>query len=237
MVHAKTMHQGYFRFGRYIPAFGLTRRVFVRHFLAALLLAFLASGIVYSSEPPPAPESETIPITEGTVRVGDIAPDFKLTTLDGKPVRLQEICAGKITLVVFWSYFCFPCQAEMPELEAFYSENEGNVAIVAVALDGPQYDNFILPFIAEHKLTMPIAYDRETDKFYETAEKYGVIGTPTFFILDDSARVRFIHLGRLEKSLLKGMVDAAKSKSYCSEIIKPQVGAAPPPQPSAQPMR
>lgn len=192
----------------------------VRHIFAALLCLMLIALPALAAES--KSESDSLPETEGTVRVGDIAPDFNLTTLDNKPLNLHEMAKGKITVIVFWSFFCFPCQTEMPELQEFYNEYGSNVSVAAVALDGPQYNNFILPFIAEKKLTFPIAYDRESPKFFETAEKYGVIGTPTFFILDEALRVRFIHLGKLDKTLLKGMAESSKSKAYCSDIVKPQ---------------
>lgn len=198
----------------------------MRHLAVALLALVFSAGLAFSSGEDTMPDSSAI--TEGRVRVGDVAPDFKLTSVTGEVLRLHQLAPGKITVLVFWSYFCFPCQSEMPELQQFYNESKENVAIVAIAMDGPQYDNLVKPYIEENKLKMPIAYDRETDKFYETAEKYGVIGTPTFFILDDALKVRFIHLGKIDKALLKGMVESAKSKAYCAEIVKPALPAKKP---------
>ena len=193
--------------------------------LAVALLLMLPSFSCLAGEPAQE-QSPEMPIggTDGTIHVGDMAPDFHLTTLNGKPMALSEFGKNRITLIVFWSYFCFPCQAEMPELQAFYEEVGQEVAMATIALDGHQYDNYILPFIADKKLTIPIAYDRETDKFYETAEKYGVLGTPTLFLLDDTGRIRFINLGRMDKSVLKSMIQSVKSKSFCSDIVKPPVG-------------
>lgn len=189
-----------------------------------LVVAALLFALGAGANEPTAKES-ALPQTDGTVHVGDLAPDFELTTLDGKPLSLHKDFKGKTTILVFWSFFCFPCQTEMPELQAFLDSNGESARVASIALDGPQYDKHLLPYIAEHKLTYPIAYDRETEKFYETAERYGVQGTPTFFILDDAMRIRFIHLGRIEPGLLKGIVDGAKSKSYCAEIVKPPMEA------------
>lgn len=190
----------------------------------SLLLVVCALAVFLSSGAIAEEETSSPSTTNGVVRVGDMAPNFTLTTLDGKQVTLADSVGKKPTVLVFWSYFCFPCQAEMPILQEFYSEmGTDKISIIAVSLDGPCYDNFVLPFVAENRLTFPIAYDRETNEFFEIAEKFGVVGTPTFFIIDDQGRIRFIQLGRLEKDILRGVVDGVKSKSFCAEIVKPEI--------------
>jgi peroxiredoxin len=166
----------------------------------------------------------TKPTNDGSIRVGDKAPTFNLPDLDGKPLCLTDCLGDKPTILVFWSYFCFPCQSEMPILQKFYEETgKENLSLVAISLDSTDFSKFIDPFVTKHKLTFPILYDKETELFYDTAEKYGVVGTPTTFLLDGDGVIRFIHLGRLNESVLKGIVESAKSKSYCADIIKPGV--------------
>jgi peroxiredoxin len=166
----------------------------------------------------------TKPTNDGSVRVGDKAPAFNLPGLDGKPLCLIDCLGDKPTIIVFWSYFCFPCQREMPILQKFYEETgKENLSLVAISLDSTDFSKFIDPFVAKHKLTFPILYDKETELFYDTAEKYGVVGTPTTFLVDGDGVIRFIHLGRLNEDVLKGIVESAKSKSYCADIIKPGV--------------
>ncbi len=161
------------------------------------------------------------PPTNGTVRVGDMAPDFELESLSGERLSLSERLDGKPVLIVFWSYFCFPCQKEVPDVEQVYRElGPDQLTVVGVSLDGPQYDQKVLPFLKSHDITFPVAYDRETEEFFETAEKYGVVGTPTSFVLDLQGRVRFIQLGRLDPDVLKGVIQSARDPSYCAEITK-----------------
>lgn len=190
----------------------------MRHIIHILALVLALSAPAFASDS----AEKALPNTDGSVRVGDLAPDFNLTTLDGKPLKLSELTQKNATVLIFWSFFCFPCQAEMPELQSLYDTVKDTVSIASVALDGHQYDKFVLPFLAEKKITLPVAYDRETERFFETAEKYGVVGTPTIFLLDEQGKVRFIHLGRLEKPLLLSLIDSIKSKNYCADIIKPE---------------
>jgi hypothetical protein len=41
---------------------------------------------------------------EGSLRVGDRAPDVTLTALDGTPVRLQDRIGGRPLVLIFGSY-------------------------------------------------------------------------------------------------------------------------------------
>jgi peroxiredoxin len=41
------------------------------------------------------------------VEAGQTAPDFELTTLDGKSIRLSEL-RGKGVLINFWASWCKP---------------------------------------------------------------------------------------------------------------------------------
>lgn len=214
-VHAESVDEGQvFRLSRK-GIVVIARRVNLRHVAAVLLLLLLAVAA------PAAGEEAPQPISDGTVRVGDIAPDFDLTTLDGKQMRLKNMAGKNATIVAFWSFFCFPCQSEMPELQEFMDGVKGDVTLAAIALDGPQYNKYVLPYVAEKKLRYPIAYDRENERFFEVAEKYGVIGTPTIFVLDQQGRIRFIHLGKIDKTVLGAIVEGVKSKSFCSDIVKP----------------
>lgn len=171
----------------------------------------------------PAADTGAPTAATGAVRVGDMAPDFALEFLDGRTLRLSEHLGNTPVLLIFWSYFCFPCQRELPELAELERElGPREVTVLGVSLDGPQFDEKIRPFLAAKAITFPNAYDRETETYFEVAERYGVVGTPTTFVLDPQGRIRFIHLGRLEASVAAGIVRGVRDPSFCAEILKPQ---------------
>ena len=67
---------------------------------------------------------------------GDIVPTMTFSTPDGTKVEIPQAWAGNPTLVNLWASWCAPCLKEMPELQAFASEQAANgVQVVGIALD------------------------------------------------------------------------------------------------------
>src|SRR5690606_36873926 len=77
------------------------------------------------------------------VEVGRTAPDFELTTLDGKTVRLSDF-RGKGVLINLWASCCKSCRAEMPAIQrvCVRPRDKGpevlavNIAETEVSVDG-----------------------------------------------------------------------------------------------------
>lgn len=64
------------------------------------------------------------------------APDFELTSLDGKKKRLSDY-RGKVVILNFWSKTCAPCLEEMPSLAALGHElsYRDDVVLVTITTD------------------------------------------------------------------------------------------------------
>lgn len=75
--------------------------------------------------------------------VGQPAPAFVASTLDGKPFDLAAL-KGKVVVVHFWATWCAPCREEMPALEAVWRQYHGPKAkgegmeVLAVSADRPR---------------------------------------------------------------------------------------------------
>jgi peroxiredoxin len=119
------------------------------------------------------------PVLTEAPRVGHLAPDFLLRTLDGRPVRLSDY-RGQVVLLNFWATWCGPCRVEMPAMERLYREfRPGGFAMLAVSTDiegaavtGP-YRNAL-------GLSFPIAHDPEMDAM----RLYVVRALPVTFLVD-----------------------------------------------------
>ncbi|MEW9034144.1 MAG: redoxin domain-containing protein, partial [Planifilum fimeticola] len=84
-------------------------RFWVRRLLMLAMLALIGFALYQTGE------SEA-------VEIGQTAPDFELTTLDGKTVRLSEF-RGKGVLINFWASWCKPCRDEMPAIQRVYERH------------------------------------------------------------------------------------------------------------------
>jgi peroxiredoxin len=90
----------------------------------------------------------------------------------------------------FWATWCEPCKEEMPAMERLWRRHQGQgFVMVGVSLDSNP--KVVPPFIAQHKLTFPIALDAKMD----VANTYGVRALPTSFIIDREGRMTALALG------------------------------------------
>jgi len=121
------------------------------------------------------------------VRVGDIAADFTLTSLEGKPVQLSDY-RGKNVLINFWATWCPPCKAEMPHVEKFFQEaQQQGVAVIGVNLTNTESSaDRVNRFVQQQQLTFPIVLDSSG----QVGDLYRVRAYPTSIVIDSSGTIR-----------------------------------------------
>jgi len=79
-----------------------------------------------SSEPEP-------PLPGVAPKVGHLAPDFTLPTLDGETVALSQL-GDTWVLLSFWATWCHYCLMQMPYLQAVFEEKGGQIEFVGINL-------------------------------------------------------------------------------------------------------
>jgi peroxiredoxin len=124
-----------------------------------------------------------VPVLAGDVK-GATAPDFTLTSVDGKQMKLSDL-RGKAVLLNFWATWCGPCKVEIPwfmELEKEYAPQ--GLVIVGVSMDDdPRKD--VPKFAQEMKIDYPILIGTEA-----VADQYGgVDGLPVTFYINREGKI------------------------------------------------
>jgi peroxiredoxin len=102
-------------------------------------------------------------IEDGSVRVGDIAPDFELEDQFGETVRLHDFC-GKAVLVTVGAEWCGPCQAKASKLEALYQQYDPSqfiaIDVLYQNMDGqPATAETAQEWVDAYGLTVPVLID------------------------------------------------------------------------------
>jgi len=109
---------------------------------------------------------------------GKIAPDFTLSDLDGRTVRLSDL-RGKVVLVNLWATWCAPCLAEMPDLAALYKTYQAE-GFVILGVNDQERKETVSEFLARSPLPYPILLDPDS----RVASAYGVDYLPASFVID-----------------------------------------------------
>ncbi|AYO58330.1 thioredoxin [Chryseobacterium sp. 6424] len=97
---------------------------------------------------------------------------------------IHQVKADK-KVIVFWTSTCSHCEADVPKLiEKYRAMKSKNIEIIALSLDTDKiaYDN--------KAKTLPWINDTELKGWYSSfAEKYNVVATPTYFVLDANNKI------------------------------------------------
>jgi len=113
-----------------------------------------------------------------------VAPDFSVTDLEGRTVRLSAL-RGKVVLLNLWTTWCAPCVEEMPSIERLYATLRGDdFALLAVSQD-EEGKRAVEPFVARMRLSFPVFVDPD----HQVGDRYGVWGYPETFVIDRNGRV------------------------------------------------
>src|SRR5437660_1587380 len=80
--------------------------------------------------------------------VGQPAPDFTATTLDGQTVRLVDL-RGKVVVLDFWATWCAPCRAMLPHERELVRKNAGK-PLVFLGISADDHPQVLRDFVQEN---------------------------------------------------------------------------------------
>lgn len=140
------------------------------------------------------PQNNTAPLlTEqekfGAPGEGSPAPDFTVSTLDGKTLKLSDF-RGKPVMINFWASWCGPCTAEMKTIEAVYQQHTGDDFVILAVNQGEGNDT-IQGYGELWKLNFRLLHDDDQN----AARLYHVQALPTTVFVDREGNVSEVHIG------------------------------------------
>ena len=150
----------------------------VYNILVALFILVSVSGCrVMSDEMPPVYEKSTL------VKVGDIAPDFTVTMIDGSSVTLSHL-QGRTVLLVFFNTQSAECRTQLAVLGSAVREF-GSEKFSLLTISTAEQATDVAEFINKKKYTFPVGVDSDSSIFNLYATEY----TPRCFVIDPLGRV------------------------------------------------
>lgn len=124
-------------------------------------------------------------------QVGELAPDFAVTTTDGRSLRLSDL-RGQPVWLSFGASWCGDCRAEAPDLEATYQalKDKGlQVVFISISEDA----RGVRDYAARAGLTYTQAADPDT----LVASRYHILGIPTHYFIAPDGTIKAMRIGGL----------------------------------------
>jgi len=89
------------------------------------------------------------------IEVGNIAPDFSVTTTDGEAVRLSDYRDNKPVLVYFMATWCPYCRQDFTALSPVYADYKDDIEFIVMSLDLSETGEIL----AQYKTNYPLLSD------------------------------------------------------------------------------
>ena len=124
---------------------------------------------------------------------GEMAPDFTLKDINGKPLALSSL-RGKWVILDFWGSWCGWCIKGMPKMKEYYAKYNGKFEIVG--LDCFDTDEKWKDAVKENELPwIHVYFDKDDKNSDNPIEDYNVQGFPTKVVIDPEGQVTKIIVG------------------------------------------
>ena len=145
------------------------------------------------------------------IKAGQAAPEFKVTTLDGKSFDLKD-AKGKVVLVNFFATWCGPCMQEMPHLQEEIWHRFKGTNFTMVAIDRGETEEVVKAFQKKHAFEFPIACDTNKTVYAKFATKF----IPRNFLVDSKGVVIYqaTDFNELEFKKLVAVIERETGKGH-----------------------
>ncbi|MGC1520195.1 MAG: TlpA disulfide reductase family protein [Steroidobacteraceae bacterium] len=125
--------------------------------------------------------------------VGQPAPDFAVTTFDGKKLSLADF-KDQVLVINFWATWCTPCKRELPLLDTYFAIQQiHGLRVVAVTTEDSAPLKSLKPLAATVRFPMA----RSMRGPYRV-----MTGVPTNYVIDRRGILRYAKAGAFDLDAL-----------------------------------
>lgn len=130
--------------------------------------------------------------SDGTLtKVGQKAPEFKVTNLEGKEFSSKNF-EGKVVLINFFATWCPPCKAEFPHLEKeVWQKYKDRNDFILLSIGREETAEKLMKFKKDMNVTFPMAPDPKRQVYSLFAEKM----IPRNYILNRKGEIIYQAIG------------------------------------------
>ena len=157
---------------------------------AAILMAAAPATTLHAQE-----KSEQQQIAESTlVKVGDKAPDFKVTMVDGSSITLPALKC-KVVCLNFCASCCLPCREPLKHLQKHFIVRFAVAESVSLPVSRGEAANTVKAFQQKNGYKFPAGLDPEQAIYKRYASNF----IPRNFVIDKQGKIAYLSVGYDEK--------------------------------------
>jgi thiol-disulfide isomerase/thioredoxin len=177
-------------------------KVIILVFVAGIMIGdlFIDFRTQAQAHPQDTETAELLGLSVGTT-VGELAPNFTGTTVDGETVALSDL-NGKVVLVNIFASWCGPCRVEAPHLVEVYNSLDRE-KFEFVGLNLQEAPGAVKGFQDEFFIDFPLVLNEGGD----LTNIYSPIGLPTSWFIDQDGVVRFVFSGPMTQESLQAILN------------------------------
>ena len=133
-----------------------------------------------------------------TPKIGEAAPDFQLTLVNGQKVSLADL-RGQVVVINLWATWCVPCRTELPAPDAYYkAHKKDGLRVFAVTTQDSMPE----------KMLKDLFSAMTVEPIHKLKGPYGYIdhAVPTNFVIDRAGKVRYAKAAAFTRETLSALL-------------------------------
>ena len=128
-----------------------------------------------------------IGVSATAANIGDMAPDFQVTTQNGSTFRLSDFRGQKPVYVVFWNSWCSYCIKKTPRYQKLQEQFGDKIEIIAINTTWSDTPQEMRSFEERYQINYATVFDAGE----VVTDRFEVIKVPTEFIVDTRGVIRY----------------------------------------------